>query len=158
MTRNRRENAWFFDKLCYGGIYLSCFQRKRVYKSGITRWHLIGEVMEVDCNKKHVFSLCLHRFSLVFDAFVLYLTYFTRHFTLNVRILGEVQPAELIDRGEILEFFKLIFSNSKNDMESVWENSKNVARVPDGWDLDLRIFLWRIFPQPGMDLAAARVL
>ena len=71
-------------------------------------------------------------FSLIscsFPDFVLYLPYFALYFTLNVRILGEVQPAELIDRGEKSDFFKSPKKISKNDVSSVQENSKNVANV-----------------------------
>ena len=92
---------------------LSWHQRKHVYKSGITTWHLFGDMY---CNKKHVFSWVLCWFSLVYTAVTLHLPYFALHFTLNVRILGEVQPAELIDRGEKSEFFKSKFLNSKNDV------------------------------------------
>ena len=96
---------------------LSWHQRKYIYKSGITTWHLFDEM---NYNKKHVFSLFLCWFSLVYTTVTLYLPYFALHFTLNVRIPGEVQPAELIDRGEKSEFFKSKILNSKNDVQSVW--------------------------------------
>ena len=143
-----REKCRESSKICAAKSFiLSWHQRKHIYKSGITRWHLIGEVTEVDCNKKRVFSLCLHRFSLVFDAFVLYLPLFYTAFYTKCQNSGRsptcrVNWSGLKNRIFQIEFFK----NSKNDVPSVWENSKNVARVPDGWDLDLRIFLWRIFP------------
>ena len=68
-------------------------------------------------------------------------------FTLNVRILGEVQPAELIDRGEKSEFFKSIFLISKNDMSGVQENSKNIATALTEREIDFLIFLFTIFPE-----------
>ena len=82
--------------------------------------------------------------------------YFALYFTLNVRILGEVQPAELIDRGEKSDFFKSPKKISKNDVSSVQENSKNVANASTASDIELVIFLSTIFPWPGMDLPAAR--
>ena len=81
-------------------------QRKHIYKSGITTWHLFGEMY---CNEEHVFSLFLCWFSLVYTAVTLHfshLPYFALHFTLNVRISSKVLTAELIDRGEISDFSK----------------------------------------------------
>ena len=108
-----------------------------------------------------------HNFSMI-DAFLfdslfvsLLCTVFTllcTVFTLNVRILGEVQPAELIDRGEKSDFFKSPKKISKNDVSSVQENSKNVANASTASDIELVIFLSTIFPWPGMDLPAAREL
>ena len=98
------------EKICYKAIHLtillqshSWHQRKHIYKSGITTWHLFGEM---DCNTKLVFSLFLCWIFLFYTAVTLRLPYFALHFTLNVRILGEVQPAELIYRGEKSVFFK----------------------------------------------------
>ena len=82
---------------------LSWHQRKHIYKSGITTWHLFGEMY---CNRKHVFSLFLCWFSLVYTAVTLYLPYFALHFTLNVRICREILTSELIDRGKKSEFYK----------------------------------------------------
>ena len=48
-----------------------------------------------------------------FSYFVLHLPYIALYFTLNVRILGEVQPAELIDRGEKSDFFQIAKKNLK---------------------------------------------
>ena len=67
-------------------------------------------------------------------------------FTLNVRILGEVQPAELIDRGEKSDFFKSLKKISKNGVSSVQENSKNVANASTASDIEFVIFLCTIFP------------
>ena len=103
---------------------LSWRLRKHIYKSGITTWHLFGKMY---CNKKHVFSLFLCWFWLVYTAVTLYLHYFALHFTLNVRISGKVLTAELIDRGENFDFSKSTKKNSKNGVSSVRENSKNVA-------------------------------
>ena len=58
------------------------------------------------CNKKHVFSLFLCWFSLVYTTVTLHLPYFALHFTLNVRISRKVLTSELIDRGENSEFSK----------------------------------------------------
>ena len=82
---------------------LSWHQRKHIYKSGITTWHLFREMY---CNKKGVFSLFLCWISLVYTAVTLYLHYFALHFTLNIRISGKVLTAELIDRGENFDFSK----------------------------------------------------
>ena len=84
---------------------------------------------------------------LFFSHFALYLPYFALYFTLNVRILGEVQPAELIDRGEKSDFFKSLKKISKNDVSSVQENSKNVANASTASDIELVIFLSTIFPE-----------
>ena len=75
------------------------------------------------------------------------LPYLALYFTLNVRILGEVQPAELIDRGEKSDFFKSPKKISKNDVSSVQENSKNVANVLTEWEIEFVIFLCTIFPE-----------
>ena len=90
---------------------------------------------------KNMFSLLsLHCSYLAFTLLAL-------HFTLNVRILGEVQPAELIDRGEKSEFFKSPKKISKNDVSSVQENSKNVANAPTASDIEYRIFWSTVFPE-----------
>ena len=86
-------------------------------------------------------------FPVRFPYFVQYLPYFVLYFTLNVRILGEVQPAELIDRGEKSDFFKSPKKISKNDVSSVQENSKNVANVLTEWEIEFVIFLSTIFPE-----------
>ena len=62
-------------------------------------------------------------------------------------LLGEVQPAELIDRGEKSDFFKSPKKISKNDVSSVQENSKNVANVLTEWEIEFVIFLCTIFPE-----------
>ena len=77
----------------------------------------------------------------------MYLPYFALHFTLNVRILSEVQPAELIDRGEKSEFFKSIILISKNDESSVQEKSQNTANALTEREIEFRIFLSTIFPE-----------
>ena len=115
---------------------LSWHQQKHIYKSGITTWHLFGEA---DCNKKHVFSLFLCWFPLVYTAFTLHLPYFALHFTLNVRISGKVLTSELIDRGENSEFSNL-FCIAKNDVSSVPENSKNTANALTEREIDFMIF------------------
>ena len=94
-------------------------------------------------SKFHAF---LFDFLFVF-LLALYLPHFVLYFTLNVRILGEVQPAELIDRGEKSEFFKSPKKISKNDVSSVQENSKNVANASTASDIELVIFLSTIFPE-----------
>ena len=80
------------------------------------------------------------RISLWFPVRFPTLPYFTPYFTLNVRILGEVQTAELIDRGEKSDFFKSPKKISKNDVWSVQENSKNVANVLTEWEIEFVIF------------------
>ena len=133
-----------FEIFCAKSFILSWHQRKHIYKSGITTWHLFGEMY---CNKKHVFSLFLCWVFLVYTAVTLHLPYFALYFTLNVRILGEVQPAELIDRIEKSEFFKSPKKISTNDVSSVQENSKNVANASTASDIELVIFLCTIFPE-----------
>ena len=122
---------------------LSWHQRKHIYKSGITTWHLF---CEMDCNKKRVFSLFLCWVFLVYTAVTLHLPYFALYFTLNSQILSEVPAAELIDRGEKSEFFKSSFCISKNDMSGVQENSKNTATALTEREIDFLIFLSTIFP------------
>ena len=118
-------------------INLLWYQRKRIYKSGITRWHL---KRRSGANEKHVFSLFFYRLSLIYTAIALCLPYFPLYFTLNVTILSEVQSAEVIDRGEKSEFFKSKFFISKNDVSSVQENSKNTANALREREIDFLIF------------------
>ena len=101
----------------------------------------------MDCNKKHVFSLFLSWFSLVYTAVTLHFPYFALNFTLNVRISGEVLTAELIDRGENFDFSKSTKKISKNGVSSVRENSKNVASALTASDIELLIILSTIFPE-----------
>ena len=122
---------------------LSWHQRKHIYKSGITTWHLFGEMY---CNKKHVFSLFLCWFSLVYTAVTLYLPYFALHFTLNVRISRKVLTSELIDRGENSEFSKSTKKIPPICVSSVRENSKNVVNASTASDIEFVIFLCTIFP------------
>ena len=93
-----------------------------------------------------------------FLYFALYLPYFALHFTLNVRILSGDQSAEVIDGGKTSDFFQSPKKIVKNDVSSVRENSKNTVNASLDRAIELRIFLSSIFPQPGMDLPAARDL
>ena len=102
--------------------FLSWHQRKHIYKSGITTWHLFGEM---NYNKKHVFSLFLCWFSLVYTTVTLYLPYFALHFTLNVRISRKVLTSELIDRGENPEFSK----STKKYQQSVCQVSGKTPKT-----------------------------
>ena len=111
-----------------------------------TRDHNMTLAVGAYCNGKHVSALIFCWVSSVYSGIALYLPYFALYLPLNIRILPEDQPSELIDGCQIFEFFKTKLLISKNDVSSVRENSKNIASTPGGRAIELRIIFFTIFP------------